>query len=192
MLQTGLKPMEGSLYTEGFRVQGVFYLRNNTGTAWLLNADDRPHLPLTRVRMYRPGTEHPPADENLLYDTHFAAIPKSSIVWMVGGAPDQTQEGYGRQPRKIFLVFPTYLMSGYLSIRPEVRLSDFLASAMSNKPFYTLNDARILSPGTPGKTLSELEELQSHPFVVVNLRSVAGVFDPQGGDPGKAFVVEDD
>ncbi len=191
MFQAGLKPMEGSLYTDDFRIQGVFHLRSNTGTSWLLNADDRPHLPLTRVRMYRPGHEHPPTAESLLYDTHFAAIPKSSIVWMAGGAPDQTQEGYGRQPRKIYLVYPTYLLTGYLSVRPEVRLSDFLASAMTAKPFYTLNEAKLLRPGGPGKTLAELDELQSHPFITVNLRNVAGVFDVQGGDPGKAFIVED-
>lgn len=183
--------MEGSLYTSDFRIHGVFYMRSNTGTAWMLNAEDRPHIPLTRVRMYGPGQEHPPAAEKLLYDTHFAAVPKSSIVWMTGGAPDKTQEGYGRLPRKVYVVYPNYLLTGYLSIRPEARLSDFLSSAMTTKPFYTLNDAKLLQPGGPGKTLADLAVLQSHPFITVNLKVVAGVFDVQGGDPGKAFIVED-
>jgi hypothetical protein len=91
MLNPTLRPVEARVYTDEFRVYGVFHLRANTGTAWLLNAEDRPHLPLTHVSMYRPGVAHPPGSEALAYETHFAAIAEpmksesrtSARIWNV-------------------------------------------------------------------------------------------------------------
>jgi hypothetical protein len=191
MLQASVRPVEGRVYTNDFRVHGTFHLRSNTGTAWLLNADDRPHLPMTNVSMYRPGIEDTPRPEALAYETHFAALPKSSIVWMQGGGPDSVQqEGFGRQPRLVYLVYPTYVIAGTFALRTEVRLSDFVAAAMGGKSFVTLTDARVLGPGSRGQTFAELPVVQSHPFIVVNLKNVGGIFDDRGGDPGKAYVVE--
>lgn len=191
MLNPSLRPVEARVYTDEFRVYGVFHLRANTGTAWLLNAEDRPHLPLTHVLMFRPGIAHPPGSEELAYETHFAAIPKASIVWMQGGAPDSAQEGMGRQPREVYLVYPTYVMTGTFLMRPEVRLSDFLTTAMGAKPFVTLHKARILGPGSRGQSFPELPTLQAHDFITVNLRTVGGIFDDRGGDPAKAYVAEE-
>ena len=191
MLNPTLRPVETRVYTDEFRVYGVFHLRANTGTAWLLNADDRPHLPLTRVSMYRPGVAHPPGSEELAYETHFAAIPKASIVWMQGGAPDSVQEGMGRQPRQVYLVYPTYVMTGTFSMRNEVRLSDYIGTAMGSKPFVTLHEARILGAGSRGQSFAELPTIQAHDFITVNLRNVGGIFDLRGGDPAKAYVAEE-
>ena len=179
------------MYTDEFRVYGVFHLRANTGTAWLLNVEDRPHLPLTHVSMYRPGVAHPPGSEQLAYETHFAAIPKASIVWMQGGAPDSGQEGMGWQPRQVYLVYPTYVVTGTFLMRAEVRLSDYIGAAMGAKPFVTLHDARILGKGSRGLSFGDLPMLQVHDFITVNLRNVGGIFDLRGGDPAKAYVAEE-
>lgn len=189
MLSASVRPVEARVYTDEFRVYGVFHLRANTGTAWLLNAEDRPHLPLTHVSMYRPGVAHPPGSEELAYETHFAAIPKASIVWMQGGAPDPGQDGMGRQRRQIYLVYPTYVMTGHFLMRPEVRLSDYVGTAMAAKPFVTLHEAKILGRAARGTDFADLPVLQEHAFITVNLRNVGGIFDQRGGDPAKAYAV---
>lgn len=186
MLQTGLRPVDARVYTEEFRVYGLFHLREKTGTAWLLNTEDRPYLPMTQVRMFRTGIDDPPPDTDLMYETHFAAIPKSHISWVVGGSPDTTQEGYGRQPRKVFLVYPNFMLAGFFHVRPEVRLSDFIGQSMMSKPFQTLHDARLLKPGRPGQLLQDLEEQEAFDFVTVNLRFAGGVFDEPSPDAGRA------
>jgi hypothetical protein len=38
---------------------------------------------------------YPPQREDLVYESHFAAIPKSSIVWIQGGAPDDAKDRAG-------------------------------------------------------------------------------------------------
>ncbi|MDF1523992.1 MAG: hypothetical protein P1P87_14400 [Trueperaceae bacterium] len=190
MLQTSLKPVEARIYTNEFRVYGVVYMRPGTGTAWMLNTEQRPHVPVTRVSMFRPGIAHPPDSGQLAYESHFAAVPKASIVWMQGGAPDSVQEGLGKERRGVYLVYPSFVIAGSFLIRPELRLSDYLATAMGPKPFATLHDARILSPQGREQRFGELPVVQQHDFVTVNLHHVGVVFDERGGDPAKAYVAE--
>jgi hypothetical protein len=188
MNQVAVVPIEARIYTNEFRVYGLVHFRPNTGTAWLLNAEDRPHVPMTRVAMYRAGLEHPPQASELVYESHFAAIPKSSIVWIQGGAADEAKDGLGLQPREVYLVYPTYVLAGFVAMRPEVRLSDYAGLAMSKKSFVTLNRVRVLAKGEPGMPLAELPAVQEHDFVTVDLRKVAAVFDVRGGDPARAYL----
>lgn len=191
MLNASLRPVEVRVHTSDFRVYGILHMRPGVGTAWMLNAEDRPHLPITRVAMYRPGVPHPPVHDELVYETHFAAVPKASVVWMAGGAPEGGQEGMGRVPRQVYLVYPTHVLTGHFLMRGEVRLSDHIAAAMAGKPFVTLFDARVLGFGPRGQTFDQLPVLQAHEFVTVNLRAVGGIFDERGGDPAKAYALED-
>ena len=188
MNQVAVVPIEARVYTNEFRVYGLVHFRPNTGTAWLLNAEDRPHVPMTRVAMYRAGLEHPPRASDLVYETHFAAIPQSSIVWIQGGAADEAKDGLGLQPREVYLVYPTYVLAGSVAMRPEVRLSDYVGLAMSKKSFVSLSQVRVLAKGAPGTLLAELPAVQTHDFVTVDLRKVAAVFDVRGGDPAKAYL----
>jgi len=190
MSQVTVRPIDARVYTNEFRVYGTVHFRPNTGTAWLLNAEDRPHLPMTQVTIYRAGTEHPPQAGDMVYQSHFAAIPKSSIVWIQGGAVDEAKDGLGLQPRELYLVYPTYVLAGFVAMRPEIRLSDFVGLATAKKSFVTLHDARVLGHGPAGAALAELPAAQSHPFVTVDLRKVAAVFDVRGGDPARAYGFE--
>jgi hypothetical protein len=179
--------LEMRVHTHEFRIYGQVHVRPNTGTTWLLNAEDRPHLPMTQVTMYRAGVEHPPKPADMVYQSHFAAIPKSSIVWVQGGAPDEARDGMGLQPREVYLVFPTYVLAGAVAMRPEVRLSDFVGLAMAKKSFVTLNGARVLDTMQVSATLAQLPAVQAHPYLTVDLRKVAAVFDLRGGDPALAY-----
>jgi len=177
MSQVAVRPIEARVYTNEFTVIGHVHFRPNTGTAWLLNAEDRPHLPLTEVAMYRATVVHPPAREDLVYESHFVAIPKSSIVWIAGGARDEAKEGMGLMPRDVILVYPTYVLTGTFSLRPEVRLSDFAGLTMAKKSFVTLWNTRVLGHAAPGAGFAERPVLQTHDFVTVDIRKVAGVLD---------------
>lgn len=183
-----VQPTELRVYTNEFRVYGLLHVRPNVGTAWLLNGDDRPHLALTRVSMYRAGVAHPPEDRERVYESHFAAIPKASIVWVQGGATDTAGTGLGLQPREVFLVYPTYVLAGSFSMRPEVRLSDFVGLHMTNRSFVTLAHARVLGRGPSGSSLAEAPVLHEYPFVTVDIRKVAAVVDVRGGDPARAYL----
>jgi hypothetical protein len=180
-------PVEVCVHTDEFRVLGLAHLRPNTGMAWLLNAEDRPHVPLTRVAMYRSGIDLPLPESDLVYESHFAAIPKSSIVWIQGGAADDAKVGLGLQPREVYLVFPTYVLAGAVAMRPELRLSDYLAIAMSKKSFVTVTGVRVLGRARQGTPFAELPVVQAHDFVTVDIRKVAAVFDVRGGDPARAY-----
>jgi hypothetical protein len=181
---------EVRVHTQDFRIYGRLHARPHTGTTWLLNADDRPHLPMTEVAMYRAGVEHPPKPADLVYQSHFAAIPKAHVVWVQGGAPDEAKDGLGLRPREVFLVFPTYVLAGEVAMRPEVRLSDFVGLALTKKSFVTLTRARVLDSVRVTAALADLPAVQSHDYLTVDLRKVAAVFDVRGGDPALAYRVE--
>jgi hypothetical protein len=182
MVQSGVHPVPATVQTSEFLVQGYFHLRETAGTAWLLNADDRPFLPMTAVTVFRAGTADPPPESDLLYETRFLAIPKSRVRWVKGGAPDVTQEGHGREPRTVHLLYQDHVLQGCFHVRPELRLSDFIGQIMAAKPFLTLHDARVLLPGPAGTPIAELEAAHAHDFLTVNLRLVGGVFDARTSD----------
>ncbi len=190
MSQVNVRPVEVCVHTDEFRVVGLAHLRPATGMAWLLNAEDRPHLPMTRVAMYRAGIEEPPAAADLVYESHFAAIPKSSVVWVQGGAGDDVKAGLGHQPRGVYLVFPTYVLSGALAMRPEMRLSDYVGMTMTKKSFVTVNGVRVLGLGGRGTPFTDLPVVRVHDAVTVDLRKVAAVFDARGGDPATAYGLD--
>ncbi len=177
MIKSVLEPVDVVVHTQEFRVHAQVHMRPGSSSAWLLNTEDRSFLSLTNASMYRPTVEEPPLADALLYETRFAAVPKAHVSWMVGGAPDGGQDGYGRQPRKVFVMYPSYVLSGLFHMRAENRLSDYLATIMSAKPFQTLFDCVILEPGPSGTRMDAWQEVRRHDFVTVNLRLCGGVFD---------------
>ncbi len=180
MTKSVLEPVHVVVHTQEFRVHAKVHMRPGTSTAWLLNTEDRAFLSLTDVTMYRPTVAEPPAPADLCYETRFAAVAKGHVLWMVGGAPEGGQDGYGRQPRKVYVMYPNYVLVGLFHMRTEARLSDFLGTVMAAKPFQTLFDTAILEPGPPSTRLEAWRVLQRHPFATVNLRLAGGVFDTAG------------
>lgn len=177
MIKSVLEPVDVVVHTQEFRVHAQVHMRPGSSSAWLLNTEDRSFLSLTNVSMYRPTVDEPPLADALLYETRFAAVPKAHVSWMVGGAPDGAQDGYGRQPRKVFVMYPSYVLTGLFQMRAENRLSDYLATIMGAKPFQTLFDCAILEAGPKGTRMDAWREVRRHDFVTVNLRLCGGVFD---------------
>jgi len=177
-------PVGVVVHTQQFRVHATVHMRSGSSTAWLMNTETRPFLSLTEVAMYRPSVGEQVQVTDLLYETRFAAVPKTHVNWLSGGAPDADPDGFGRRPRRVFVMYPDYVLSGLLHMRPELRLSDFLVTAMSDKPFQTLFDAAILEPGPVGTQVDAWNVLRREPFVTVNLRLAGGVFDSRGSTNG--------
>jgi hypothetical protein len=177
MLASSLTPVGVVVYTQQFRVHAMLHMRQGTSTAWVLNTEDRGFLSLTDAAMFRPTVADVPGDADRIYETGYACMPKAHVSWMVGGAPDAGQEGYGRQPRQVYVMYPNYALRGLFHMRAENRLSDFLATITSQKPFQTLYDVSLLEHGPTGTQVDSWNVLQRHPFVTVNLRLAGAVFD---------------
>ena len=185
MLASSLAPVGVVVYTQEFRVHALLHMRSGTSTAWVLNSEDRSFLSLTDATMFRPTVADPPADADRVYGTAYAAVPKAHVSWMVGGAPDGGQDGYGRQPRQVYVMYANYALRGQFHMRAENRLSDFLATITAQKPFQTLFDVSLLEHGPNGTQVDTWNVLQRHAFVTVNLRLAGAVFDVRDAPAGR-------
>lgn len=177
------QPVQVVVHTQQFRMHASVHMRPGNSTAWLLNTDTRAFLSLSGVAMYRPSFGEEAPDADLVYDTRFAAVPKSHVTWVTGGSPEAAAEGFGRKPRPVFLMYADHVLSGQLYMRPELRLSDFLATAINDKPFQTLFDASVLKLGPVGTRVDAWPVLQRLPFITANLKRTSGVFDHRSAVP---------
>jgi hypothetical protein len=186
MVATGRRvtPTEGRVYTNEFRLYGLLHLPEFVSTSRLLNLTDRPYLPVTRCMVYDAGFRHPPENAALQYETDFAAVPKDHILWVVGGLADEPAERARREPRMVYVMYASYVLTGRLYLMPDQRVSDFLHTVFTDRPFQDLHDARVLLPRRD-VPLADFEVLQSHDFVAVNLKQAGGVFDVSGGGRGR-------
>ncbi len=183
-----IEPEEGRLYTAEFRLYGLLHIPRNVAVAWLLNMQDRPYVAVTRCMVYGAGHVHPPAAGDMLYETEFAAVPKEHVLWIVGGRPDERVGSMVREARRVYLMFEGYVLSGALYLPPNQRVSDYLSASLGNRPFVNLFEARVLVPRA-GVPLQQLDSVQEHPFITVNLKQTGGIFDVRGS-PGRGFRLE--
>ena len=183
------EPVEGRVYTAEFRLYGMLHPPRSIGISHMLNLGDRPYVPVTRCMVYGHGFTHPPEHVSLQYETEFAAIPKTRVLWMVGGNADQVSEHVSREPRVVYLMFAQYVLSGTLHLPPGQRVSDFLLTALTDRPFHNLLNARVLRP-RQGVPIASFEVVQNHPFVTVNLKNAGGIFDVRGAT-GAGFSLEE-
>lgn len=167
---------EARVYTNEFRLYGLLHLPDYVGTARFLNLTDRPYLPVTQCMVYDAGFRHPPENAALQYETDFAAIPKDHVLWVVGGRPEPPVEHAQREARRVYVMYPSYVLSGTLYVMHAQRVSDYLHTAFTDRPFQDLYDARVLLPRS-GAPLEDFEVLQEHAFVALNLKQAGGVFD---------------
>ena len=182
-------PMEGRVYTNEFRLYGLLHLPAYVGTARLLNLTDRPYLPVTRCMVYDAGFRHPPENNAMQYETDFAAVPKDHILWVVGGRPEEPSEHARREARLVYVMYDRYVLTGRLFIMPDQRVSDYLHTVFTDRPFQDLHGARVLLPRND-LPLEEFEVLQYHEFVTVNLKQAGGVFDVKRSE-GSAFRLDE-
>ncbi len=182
-------PMEGRVYTNEFRLYGLLHLPEFVGTARLLNLTDRPYLPVTRCMVYDAGFRHPPESDAMQYETDFAAVPKDHILWVMGGRPEEPSEHVRREARLVYVMYDNYVLTGRLYIMPDQRVSDYLHTVFTDRPFQDLYGARVLLP-RKDVPLEEFEVLQYHEFVTVNLKQAGGVFDVRR-EEGKGFRLDE-
>jgi hypothetical protein len=186
-----VSPTEARVYTTQFRIIGQMHLPPGRGTAEFLNGDDRPHLTMTGCSMYASGIDHPPKREDFRYETEFAAVPKDQVAWLIAGTWQKQDPNMPHEERQVYLVYPSYVLAGRLTMRPNLRTSDFLVDAMSRRPFQALFDARVMRP-REDVSLFRLPVVERFDVVVVNLRAAGGIFDlaPEVDEP--AYVLEGD
>lgn len=178
-----VEPEEGRVYTAEFRLYGLLHLPKNVGTARMLNLGDRPYLPVTSCMVYGAGYRHPPESDALQYETEFAAVPKDHVLWVVGGRVEDVPVALQRTPRLVYVMYAGYVLTGSLYLTPNQRVSDFLLTALTDRPFHNLHNARVLEP-RPDVPMRDFAQLQQHPFVTVNLKRAGGIFDVREGDGG--------
>lgn len=181
--------MESRIYTNEFRLYGHLHIPDFLGTARLLNLTDRPYLPVTTCKVYDAGFRHPPESEALQYETEFAAVPKEHILWVLGGRPEAPADHARKEARLVYVMYPSYVLTGQLYIMPSQRVSDYLHTVFTDRPFQDLHGARVLLPRRDAP-LAEFEELQHHEFVTINLKQAGGVFDVSRHG-GTGFRLED-
>lgn len=189
MMGLNVEATEARAYTNDFRVYGLIHPRRGTAISRFLNQRDRQYLPMTRCLVYREGYEHPPAGDALLYQTDFAALPKSRLSWLVGGLPESPSDRGQREPRQVCVMYPAYVLTGTLMLPPRVRMTDHLTAVYSDKPFVELSDVSVCQP-RPGVRIEQYEVVERHALATVNISLAGGLFDVTN-PIGRNFRIEE-
>lgn len=189
VLGLNVEAVESRAYTYDFRVFGMVHIRRSTPVSRFLNQQDRPYLAMTNCMVYREGYEVPPATETLLYRTDFAAIPKTRLLWLVGGMPELPSDRGAREPRQVCVMYPSYVLIGTITTPPKVRISDHLTQAFSDKPFVELSSVSVCKP-RPGAKVEDFEVVERHALATVNIALAGGLFDVVN-PIGRNFRVEE-
>ena len=162
------------VYTSNMRIYGTVHVLQQGDISGLLNGN-RLFFPMTECKVYKFGLKHPPKSEDLQFRPEFLAVPKERVWWLTTG--DTNKHLNARtEMRKLFLLYPGYVLKGDVLIFPRIRTSDFLVRAVVERPFQYLYNAEVLIP-RQGHGMTEAHILEQFPVVTVNLANVAGVFD---------------
>jgi len=189
MMGLNVEAVEARAYTDDFRVFGLVHVRRGTSISRFLNQRDRMYLPMTRCMVYREGYEYPPAEGALLYQTEFAALPKSRLLWLVGGLPDAPGDRGQREPRQVCVMYPAYVLTGTLMLPPRVRMTDHLTAVYGDKPFVELGDVNVCKPRS-GVKMEQFEVVERHALATVNVALAGGLFDV-ANPVGRDFRIEE-
>lgn len=189
MMGLNVEATEARAYTNDFRVFGLIHARRGTSVSRFLNQRDRTYLPMTRCMVYREGYEYPPPSEALLYQTDFAALPKSRLLWLVGGLPEPPSDRGQREPRQICVMYPAYVLTGTLMLPPRVRMTDHLTSVYGERPFVELSEVSVCRPRA-GVKVEQFEVVERHALATVNVSLAGGLFDV-ANPIGRGFRIEE-
>ncbi|HLV11537.1 MAG TPA: hypothetical protein VKY42_03730 [Trueperaceae bacterium] len=184
VLAQNVVPTEALAHTLDFRVQGLIHVRRGMPISRFLNQRERTYLPMTVCRVFRPGHEQPPAEGALLYETDFAAVPKSRLAFLVGGIAEPPGERVGREPRQVCVMYPGFVLTGTMFLPARVRMSDHLSNLYGDKPFVELADVTVGVP-REGARVEQFEVASRQPLVTVNVALAGALFDvaePVGRD----------
>jgi hypothetical protein len=184
LLAQNLAPTEAQAHTLDFLVMGLVHVRKGTPISRYLNQKERTYVPMTACRVFRPGLEQPPSEGSLLYETDFAALPKSRLAFLVGGIAEPPTERAGREPRQVCVMYPSFVLTGTMFVPPRIRMSDHLTNLYGVRPFVEMADVSVGKP-REGARVEQFEVVAKHPLVTVNVGLAGGLFDvaqPVGRD----------
>ncbi len=183
VLAHNVEASEALAHTLDFRIQGLVHIRRGTPTSRFLNQRERTYVPMTLCRVFRPGPEQPD-DGALLYETEFAAVPKSRLAFLVGGIGEPPGDRANREPRQVCAMYPDFVLTGTMLLPPRVRMSDHLSNLYGERPFVELSDVHVTRP-REGARIEQFDVVARHPLVTVNVALAGALFDvasPVGRD----------
>src|SRR5690554_6546927 len=131
---------------------------------------------MTMCRVFRPGHEQQPSVSELLYETDFAAVPKSRLAFLVGGVAEPPAERTGREPRQACDMYPLFVLTGPLSVPPRVRSSDRLSNLCGVRPCVERADGHVARP-REGARGDQFDVVARYPLVTVNVGLAGSLFD---------------
>ncbi|MDZ7704291.1 MAG: hypothetical protein U5L04_07415 [Trueperaceae bacterium] len=174
-MKTPVDFLEGRVYTTGARIYGGLHPLSGVSVADHMNRSDRAVLPMTDAIMYQRGLNHPPEPQAMLASVPFVAIPKTRVLWILGGyyTPRETGEV---SDKEFVAFFEDHFLRGNLRLRKGLRVSDFINNMSHEKPFQRLHDVTLFRY-TPGKGLASAEALERFEIVTFNLNTVIATSD---------------
>jgi hypothetical protein len=129
---------------------------------------------MTSCQLYKPGLEFPPAPDQKHSQSEFLIVPKNNVLWIA--EPESDNLEIRRSYRNLYLLYADYLIKGEVNIPTNVRLSDFLARSVDEKPFQYVYRAQVRLYKTDAP-LTESSGVIQHEVALVNLRNVLGFYD---------------
>jgi hypothetical protein len=166
-------PSPATVITSSLRFYGQVHTPPQADLASVLN-HPRPFFPMTECSVYKPGLEHPPAQDLRMTHSDFLIVPKATVLWIA--EPETNDLEVRRSYRNLYVLLDHYILKGEVNIPTNVRLSDFLVRSVAEKPFQYLYRIEVRQPD-PSKSLSESNIVSRLEVALVNLRNVAGFYD---------------
>ena len=174
MYKQPVERVVGRVHTQHYRIHGTMFPRPRVSMPDQLNRADQPYVPIEEPRMF-PDSVGDLGDATPLVHGSFIAVPRESILWVVGGEAGDT-DIRDFHYRDVAVLYGRVLIRGRLRVGTGMRTSDYIRNRVASKPFDALFEASVsrLEGGGP---LEDLDVVESFPFVSVNLKLTTGVVE---------------
>ena len=176
LVKKDVSTFEGRVYTETYTLYGLIYTPPETGMDEYLNHYDRSFLPITSPMIYAKGFRHPPELKNLRAAPPFMAIPRDSILWVLGGRLSQSYARHA-EAQRVAVLYENYFLSGDVKVRENMRTSSYLDNVVVQKPFQTLYNVRLCPFKRGYEVFNDDNPLETFEAVTINFRRTAGVVE---------------
>jgi hypothetical protein len=172
-----------SVITTTLRIHGQLHTPPQADLASVMN-HSRPFFPMTGCTVYKPNLYKADAvykpgletssTELELTRSDFLIVPKETVLWIAEPETDDLE--VRRSYRNLYLLYSDYILKGEVNVPSNLRISDFLTRAVSEKPFQYLYRVEVRLPES-GRSLTESKVGERLEVALVNLRKVAGFYD---------------
>lgn len=174
MYKQPVEHVDGRVHTTNYRIHGTLFPRPRVGMPDQLNRADQPYLPIASPQLFGHtiGEVDP---KKRMGRGEFIAVPRESILWVVGGDSGPSDFRDFRW-REVAVLYAEVLLRGRLRVGSTMRTSDYIRGRIEAKPFDALFEATVTRL-EGGRSFDQLEVMESFPFVTVNLRATTGVVE---------------